>query len=146
MASGSQELVDSLRRRGLRLTAPRRAVCQVLATSPHDHLTAADLAERVAKVLGREVDLATIYRTIDVLEREGHVHHVHFGHGPGVVHMVEGGSHHHLVCEGCGLTEDIPMEELNRLLDGLEDRYGFTAGSTHFALMGRCRRCGPVTP
>lgn len=137
----SQKLVDSLKRSGLRVTAPRRAVCQVLATSHSEHLTAADLGDRVNKVLGRPVDPATIYRTIDVLEREGHVHHVHFGHGPGVVHMVDDSAHHHLVCEQCGHTEDVPMDTLEPLLTGLENRFGFKAGSTHFALMGRCGSC-----
>jgi Fur family ferric uptake transcriptional regulator len=142
----AEALVDSLRERGLRLTAPRRAVCSVLATAHDQHLTAAELGERVEQLLGRAVDPATIYRTIDILEQAGHVHHVHFGHGAGVVHLVEESNHHHLVCERCGRTEDVPMEDLSGLLTGLERRYGFRAGNTHFALLGRCRTCRQAVP
>ncbi|HKX74966.1 MAG TPA: Fur family transcriptional regulator [Acidimicrobiia bacterium] len=141
MPATTDELVDSLRRSGLRVTAPRRAVCHVLASASDELLSATDLAQRVQHVLGRTVDLATIYRTIEVLEREGHVHHVHFGDGPGVVHMVEGSLHQHLVCENCGRTENVPLHELRGLTGGLEERYGFVAGSSHFALMGLCRNC-----
>jgi Fur family ferric uptake transcriptional regulator len=138
----SEALLAALKADGLRLTAARRAVCEVLAASHDDHLTASDLGGRVEEVLGRPVDPSTIYRTIDVLERAGHVHHVHFGHGPGVVHLVEdGGSHHHLVCEVCGRTVDVPLVEVSSLLAGLERKYGFGTGSAHFALMARCASC-----
>lgn len=140
----SDELVASLRSQGLRITAGRRAICGVLAASHLDHLTASDLGARVEQELGKAVDQSTIYRTIDVLEQAGHLHHVHFGHGPGVVHLVEKPDHHHIVCENCGRTEDIPFDEVSRLLQGLEHRFGFRVGSVHFALMGRCVSCTPT--
>lgn len=137
----SDELVASLRDQGLRITASRRAICRVLAASHLDHLTASDLGARVEQEMGRAVDQSTIYRTLDVLEQAGHLHHVHFGHGPGVVHLVDQPDHHHIVCESCGRTEDIPFSEVGRLLEGLEHRFGFRVGSVHFALMGRCVSC-----
>lgn len=139
----SDQLVASLRSKGLRITASRRAICQVLAESHDEHLTAADLGARAEAELGKAVDQSTIYRTIEALEVAGHLHHVHFGHGPGVVHLVEEPEHHHIVCEVCGRTEDIPFTEVSRLLDGLEERYGFRGGSVHFALMGKCTTCDP---
>ncbi|MGH8928004.1 MAG: Fur family transcriptional regulator, partial [Acidimicrobiia bacterium] len=123
----ADRLLASLKESGLRITVARRAVCQVLTEYRDDHLTAVDLHEQVEARTGTRVDPSTIYRTIDVLERAGHLRHVHFGHGPGVVHLVDGG-HHHVVCEICGRTVDLGFGELEALSE-LLDTHGFSMGS-----------------
>ncbi|MGQ0847735.1 MAG: Fur family transcriptional regulator [Actinomycetota bacterium] len=133
----ADRLLDSLRDSGLRITVARRAVCQVLAESHDEHLTAIDLHHQVEVLTGAKVDPSTIYRTIDVLERGGHLCHVHFGHGPGVVHLVDGRRHHHLVCETCGRTVDLGFGELVALSKVL-DTHGFSMGSVHFAIVAQC--------
>jgi Fur family ferric uptake transcriptional regulator len=136
----AERLLASLKVSGMRITNARRAVCQVLAESHDDHLTAADLHERVERLTGSKVDQSTIYRTIDALEQAGHLHHVHFGHGPGVVHLTEGSLHHHVVCESCGRTVDLAQDELASLAKVLEN-HGYKTGSVHFALIARCQTC-----
>ena len=133
-------LLGSLRSSGLRITVARRAVCQVLAEAHDDHLTASDLHQKVEALIGASVDPSTIYRTIDVLETSGHLHHVHFGHGPGVIHLADQGQHHHVVCEKCGRTADLALGELKNL-ETMLDVHGFTMGSVHFAIVARCQRC-----
>ena len=131
----------SLRSSGLRITVARRAVCQVLAEAHDDHLTASDLhREGRSALIGSEVDPSTIYRTIDVLEKAGHLRHVHFGHGPGVVHLIDQGEHHHVVCEKCGRTVDLAIGELENLTAML-GAHGFTVGSVHFAIVAQCENC-----
>jgi Fur family transcriptional regulator, ferric uptake regulator len=134
------ELVDALRRAGLRITAPRRAVCGVLADATEDHLTPKEILERLRERGLGSVDPSTVYRTLDTLSQVGLVHHVHLGHGAGVVHLSGGVEHQHLVCEVCGRVEDIPIDELRPMLAHLESRYGFVADGLHFALSGRCAR------
>lgn len=134
------QLEESVRSSGLRLTEARRAVCRVLAASHDEHLTAADLHSRAEAIGGRRIDPSTIYRTMEALEETGHLHHVHFGHGPGVIHLSDRADHHHLVCEVCGRTEDIPLSELAPMLAEVERRYAFRSDTVHFALQGRCTR------
>jgi Fe2+ or Zn2+ uptake regulation protein len=141
----ADQLLGSLRESGLRITVPRRAVCEVLAAARDEHLTAADLHQRVEQLIGASVDPSTIYRTIDVLEEAGHLHHVHFGHGPGVVHLSEDSRHHHVTCEACGRTVDLDQSELG-VLTPLLSRHGFRAGSVHFALIARCQSCARGAP
>lgn len=131
-------LIDGLRASGLRVTKARAAVCDVLAESHDEHLSAAELHERAERVAGQAIDPSTIYRIIDALESAGHLHHVHLGHGPGVVHLSGSSDHHHLLCEVCGRTVDVPVGEMSDLTRGVEERYGFIADSIHFALVGRC--------
>jgi Fur family ferric uptake transcriptional regulator len=132
------DLIAALRRTGLRLTAPRRAVCTVLAEAHDEHLTISELHRRAEAVAGVGIDPSTVYRTVDALEGAGEVHHVHLGHGPAVVHLSDHSEHHHIVCEVCGRTEDVPLEELRTFVSHLEERFGFAADSVHFALVGRC--------
>lgn len=134
----SDQLLAALRRSGLRVTAARRAVCEVLALAHDEHLTAAGLRERAERAAGRSIDPSTIYRTIEALESAGHLHHVHLGHGPSVVHLRDRLDHHHLVCEVCGRTVDVPLAEFAEAGRLVEERYGFIADSVHFALVGRC--------
>jgi Fur family ferric uptake transcriptional regulator len=133
-------LVASLRASGLRITVARRAVCGVLAEAHDEHLTATDLHAKVEALTGSKVDPSTIYRTIDVLAAAGHLRHVHFGHGPGVVHLIDQGEHHHVVCEKCGRTVDLALGELEDLTAML-GAHGFMVGSVHFAIVAQCENC-----
>lgn len=132
------DLLDALRGAGLRVTAPRRAVCGALVAADGRHLTTAALHELAEERLGASIDISTIYRTVDALEREGLVHHVHLGHGPAVLHLSDHSEHHHLTCHVCGKTIDLPLEDIRGLTEEVGHRYGFEIDSAHFALIGRC--------
>jgi len=143
MASRTEGIMADLRSRGERLTPARRAVVEQLVGAA-GHLSAEDLVERVhATVPG--VHRATIYRTMDVLERLGVVEHTHLGHGRAVYHLAED-IHAHLVCESCGTVVQTSPE----LLAGVErralDQHGFVLRAHHFALVGTCGECAGAGP
>ncbi|MDP8957850.1 MAG: transcriptional repressor [Actinomycetota bacterium] len=140
MRTTSEHLIGALRVAGLRVTLARRVICKVLAEAPEEHLSAADILSRAAQAAG-EIDQSTVYRTLDVLEELGFLHHVHLGHGPGVYHLSKQAEHHHLVCEDCGRAVDIPLEDLGPALERVTLRYGFVPDSLHFAILGRCSDC-----
>ncbi len=143
MATAAEELIDALRAEGLRITAARRSICDVLAAAEGAHLSAADIVERARAGTGPRIDQSTVYRTLDVLEGLGYLHHVHLGHGPGVFHLTRREGHHHLYCERCGRTCDVPLDEITPVLDAIAARHGFTVRGVHFALTGLCRDCEP---
>lgn len=131
-------LIGLLRKEGLKVTGPRRAICSVLTKGDRDHLTASEIRVLAEEELGGPIDLSTVYRTIDALEKAGGVRHVYVAHGPGVVHLDEVFDHHHVTCEVCGKTFDLPIEELSELAHSVEERYGFRADTLRFLLVGRC--------
>jgi Fur family ferric uptake transcriptional regulator len=133
-----QDLIEALRSKGMRVTAPRRAICRVLADPERRHLAVADVQVLAQEVLGAPIDLSTVYRTVDALQEAGAVHHVHLGQGASVIHLSGEGHHHHLVCEVCGRTTDIPLDELGPLAD-LLDRHGYAPATVHFAIVSRCK-------
>ncbi len=135
------DLIGALRGRSLRITKARRAICEVLASSHEEHMSALDILQRAREKAGMAIDQSTVYRTLDVLEDLGYLHHVHLGHGAGVYHLSEESDHQHLVCEQCGVSVEIPLEELAPVLATVTARYGFVAESVHFALVGTCEEC-----
>jgi Fur family ferric uptake transcriptional regulator len=141
MHLSADDLINALRERSLRITRARSAICEVLATSPEEHLSAADILDRAREKAGVKINPSTVYRTLDVLEEFGHLHHVHLGHGAGVYHLSKESDHQHLVCERCGTSVEIPLEELAPALSKVTARYGFVAEGVHFALVGTCRSC-----
>lgn len=136
-----EEMVGLLRAMGQRVTPARRALVEQLV-SAGTHLTADELADRVG-VSGSRAHRATIYRSLDVLERAGVVEHVHLGHGRAVYHLADD-LHQHLVCEACGAVTEAPEGLLAGVARGLSRSHGFEMHPYHFALLGRCQGCREV--
>jgi Fur family ferric uptake transcriptional regulator len=123
---------------GGRVTSARRAVVEVLLESG-GHVSAQELADR-AHERDPSIHLATVYRTLEALERQGVVSHVHLGHSGAVFHLAED-SHYHLYCTECGAVESVPEELFLDALATIERRYGFRPTLSHFAIIGVCARC-----
>lgn len=135
----TEELVDDLRRRGVRITAPRRAVLEALVEAG-SHVTADALHERV-RARHPDVSHSSIYRTMDLLADVGIVTHVHLGHGPAEYHLADE-AHSHLVCNGCGSVTEVDRSVSDPFADAVAERFGFRLDLRHFALTGWCRDCG----
>ncbi len=131
-------LLAALRREGGRLTPARRAVAVALVTGEH-HVTAEELTARV-QAAHPGVNRSPVYRTLEALERQGAVEHVHLGHGRAEFHLAER-RHQHLVCDVCGRVTELPDSVLAPLADRLAADYGFVLRADHFALLGHCTGC-----
>lgn len=137
------KLIDALSGEGYRITNARRAVCEVLASSHDEHLSAADIYSRAKAQTGTRLDRSTVYRTLEALEDSGLLTHSHLGHGPSVYHLAEDGGHQHLVCLRCGKTFTLPEDETRRLVESIARSTGFVLDASHFALSGLCVDCSP---
>lgn len=126
--------VAAMRERGLRLSTARRLILEDLfgADGPVS-------AEYVARRL--QLDVASVYRNLETMERHGLVRHVHLGHGPGLYVLVGHGEREHLYCEGCGAVRTVDPEELDSLRKQVRDQFGFQVRFTHFPIVGLCPRC-----
>jgi Fur family ferric uptake transcriptional regulator len=131
-------MVERMRRSGVRVTAPRRAVVEALVDLG-SHATAEQLHEHV-RSRNPEVSVTSVYRTMDLLARLGLVTHVHLGHGPAEYHLADD-DHSHLVCDGCGAVVELPPQLSAPFAEEVGRRTGFRLELQHFALTGRCARC-----
>ena len=88
----------TLHERGLRMTPQRQLVLDAVRALGHA------TPEQVCTQVQREapaVNITTVYRSLDLLERLGLVRHTHLGHGA-PNYSVHEHEHVHLVCHGCG--------------------------------------------
>jgi Fur family ferric uptake transcriptional regulator len=134
VSNGAPHILEQMRERGERITTPRRAVIELLA-STHEHLTVDDIASRL-HVAHPSIAPSTVYRTLEALQEWGMVEKIHRGQGATFFHLAQ--AHQHLVCEVCGKVSDIPASELDDLAARLRDHYGFELEPSRFALPGRC--------
>lgn len=135
-------LVDALRAAGMRVTRPRRRVCEVVAAHHAEHLTAQAITGR----LDGEVDQSTVYRTLDALEESGVISHTHLGHGPPVFHLADDDPHQHLVCSECGKAVAFDPGLMEGAADAVRRATGFLIDPTHYALGGVCAECAAGRP
>ncbi|MEZ5175271.1 MAG: Fur family transcriptional regulator [Acidimicrobiia bacterium] len=141
----AEDLIAVLRAEGLRITEPRQRVCTVIAERHAQHLTASAIHDAVLEADGGDLDVATVYRTLEVLEAAGAIVHGHIGHGPTVYHLADDADHQHLVCSLCGATTAIAADDIAVLFEGITSQTGFIPDIEHFALSGLCANCAGQT-
>ncbi|MDU0291181.1 transcriptional repressor [Saccharothrix longispora] len=121
----------------MRMTPQRQLVLD--AVRELGHATPEEICRRV-RVTAPAVNITTVYRTLDLLDRLGMVRHTHLGHGA-PNYSVHAHEHVHLVCHRCGRVDEIPCELMSPLGGTLEAEYGFELDASHLALSGTCREC-----
>lgn len=134
------QVATSLRAKGERMTAPRRAVLVALATN-RGHLTMEEVVAEVAQ-FAPQVHRTSVYRALLALSDLGVVQHLHLGHGATTYHLVDAdGGHLHAQCRDCGRIVDLPGDLLTEVALRMGALAGFELDATHVALSGRCQDC-----
>ena len=132
---------DQLRARGLRWTPQRRLILDVLGAT-HGHVTGSEIVER-CRAKDPETTPSTVYRTLDVLEELGYLHHSHGADGREEFHVLPHAEHAHLRCDRCNGSWEITTDEATALVDGLQRSRGFRVHLGHLTVTGVCAACSP---
>lgn len=138
-ASAEPSYVERLRQQGVRVTPQRLIVLEALAA--HSGHIAADEILQWAAARYPAINLATIYRTLDLLISIGLVAQTDFGSGVSYYELVGDVPHHHLVCEHCHAVLEVDADALQPLHEAILREYGFATKTRHLALFGCCRAC-----
>jgi Fur family ferric uptake transcriptional regulator len=137
------QIRDELRVRGLRWTPQRRLILDALAES-RGHVTASEIVER-CRARDPETTPSTVYRTLDVLEDLGYLHHSHGADGREEYHVLPGAEHAHLQCIRCGGSWEVPAAETSGLVGELARSRGFAVDVGHLTIAGTCATCAAAT-
>ena len=138
-------ITDELKKRGLRMTLPRRVIIDTLANSD-TYLSAEDIYHRL-HTEHPGIGLATVYRTLLLFHKLAIVTKLEVGEGRARFELVEEEHHHLLVCEKCykvvkysdfTTREKDGFAELERLV---EDRYHFRINRHVVQYCGICPQC-----
>ena len=137
-------LITALDRSHYRMTAPRRAVARLIADRA-GHFSAADLVKD-ARARRLTIGRATIFRTLDVLADLDLVERIDLPSGEHAYVACEPSHHHHLVCSGCGRSEDIDDAGMRAVVRDVAKRTGFRIDDHRLELFGRCPECLAAEP
>ena len=124
---------------GYRLTAPRRAIVEVIVASPRalEPVDVYDLGRQQYPRLG----LVTVYRTLEKLEELGLVQRVHQPDGCHMYLRATEGHEHLLLCTTCGRAEYFSGDDLTALMGAISARSGFIIEDHWLQLYGLCTDC-----
>ncbi len=137
----AKEVYNRLRQEDFKLTRQRRIIVGCLLKHREEHPSAEELHQIVREELP-DVGLATVYRTLDLLERLDIIRGVNFGDGRTRYELTsELHQHHHLICGTCGVIEEVDEDLLGDVEDRIAQRTGFTIVDHDLKLYGVCLDC-----
>jgi Fur family transcriptional regulator, ferric uptake regulator len=130
--------------RGLKMTGQRRVIARVLSDAD-DHPDVEELYRR-ASVLDERISIATVYRTVRLLEEKGILERRDFGGGRARYEPTEHGHHYHLIDVDSGKVIEFEDAEHERVMQAIAERLGFDLVSLRLELFGRRRDAAAARP
>jgi Fur family ferric uptake transcriptional regulator len=121
--------------RGLKMTGQRRVIARVLSEAA-DHPDVEELYRR-ASALDARISIATVYRTVRLLEEKGILERRDFGGGRARYEATEHGHHYHLIDVETGRVIEFEDAEHLHMMQAVAQRLGFDLVSMRLELFGR---------
>jgi Fur family ferric uptake transcriptional regulator len=121
--------------RGLKMTGQRRLIARVLSEA-EDHPDVEELYRRAA-ALDARISVATVYRTVRLLEEKGILERRDFGGGRARYDPADRGQHHHLIDVDTGKVIEFADPGHEALVREIAARLGFTLIGHRLELFGR---------
>jgi Fur family ferric uptake transcriptional regulator len=114
----------------------------IIAAIAHSetHMSAEEVFAEVRQHT-QATNLATVYRTLEMLWEEGLACRNDLGEGKIVFATQDHGPHTHLVCRMCNRVIEANPGVLAPIGKILENQYGFQADLNHLSIFGECADC-----
>lgn len=142
-SSDEHELKELLKKRGYKFTGQRGAVLGVLVKYSGKHLSTEEIFQFVRDT-NPEIGLATVYRTLTLLERVGLVMKIDLDDGFSRYELArqnEDHRHHHLICSKCGSISEVEVDLLDQLEEQILLKNGFLVKDHRVKFYGLCNHC-----
>ena len=139
LASYLQKLRNIVKKKGLKQSNQRENIVAILFKAKK-HLTPEEILLELKKD-GISMGLATIYRTLSLLEKEGMVNTISFGQ-EGKKYELDRGEHHdHMICIECGKIIEFFDPQMEAIQERIAQKNGFKILSHQMNLYGLCPDC-----
>lgn len=138
-----QEIRDLLKCRGYKFTGQRNAVLDVLVKYGGKHLSTEEIHNHVREN-HPEVGIATVYRTLTLLEKLKLVEKLDLDDGFSRYELArnkEDHRHHHLICNSCGSISEVEEDLLDTLEEQILKKNGFLVTDHRVKFYGLCVKC-----
>lgn len=132
-----------VRSRGLKMTRARELVFREILSAPGVHPNADDIRRRLQSKK-KDVGLATIYRTLNLLVRSGLVTAVDLGEGHSHFEPEwKETAHGHLICLSCGRVQEFAQAGIQDAVKRIGEEKGYRLDKFSLQVFGYCRACEP---
>src|ERR1700741_4749561 len=141
-AEPSGHLQNALRQRGIRLTRQRRVILQVMDAA-EQHLDVDQILARAQKI-DSGVHLVTVYRTIDLLKKQGLIDELDLLHLRGDRHYYETHGprdHIHVACLRCGKVREFESRLYEQLKEQIARDFEMQVTVSRTEVGGICNDC-----
>lgn len=132
-----------LKEKGYKLTPQRRATLETFTENQGRHLSPEDVFMLVRKKCP-EIGIATIYRTLQLLEQLGVINKLSFNDGCSRYELSgseEDHHHHHLICITCGDVQEVEEDLLEHLEKKIKEKNNFEVINHRVKFFGYCSKC-----
>lgn len=130
------DVVDALRRGGMRVTPQRVAIAEYMRST--DTHPAVEEVHRAIRRQHPAVSLSTVYNTLELLRDQGLVCEIRMASGSRYDGRDK--AHINLVCVNCGRIEDLDGPLVEALRSGIAAASDYAVNDC-LDLRGRCGRC-----
>jgi len=130
-----------LKKNSLKYTVQREVILETLYNSDI-HLTPESLHQLIQeKYPDLKTGIATVYRTLTLLEESGMVTSLSFG-AQGKKYELGTKKHHdHLICTACGSITEFVDEEIEKRQQKITQELGFKMSDHSMQIYGICKKC-----
>ncbi len=135
------EASQAIRDAGGRFTTQRRIIIELLQ-DVHEHLDA-EMLYRKAHARDASISLATVYRTLHVLEQNGLMEHRYLDHTHErkVYEPATAEEHYHFTCRRCKRVIEFETQQVARIKAALEVGLGVQVNHACLCIEGLCYTC-----
>ena len=135
------EFTELLKRNNLKYTKQREIILECLYNN-NEHLTPELLHDLIQeKFPDIKVGIATVYRTLSLLEDSKMVTSISFG-AAGKKYELDNKRHHdHMICTHCGTIIEFVDDDIERLQEEVARKFNFKITTHTMQIYGTCQAC-----
>ena len=143
MSIDMADLRRRFREKQYKVTPQRQKILQTFINNQEKHLSAEDVYS-LLQVDSPDIGLATVYRSLEMLEELGFLHRIEFGDGKSRYELATGDSshaHHHLICLSCGTVLEFGDDLMETLESFVSRTADFEITDHQVKFYGYCSQC-----
>ena len=137
------DLRRRFREKHYKVTPQRQKILLTFAAHQEKHLCAEEVYELLQEE-SPDIGLATVYRSLEMLEELGFLHRIEFGDGKSRYEMATGDSphaHHHLICLSCSKVLEFGDDLMETLESFVSRTADFEITDHQVKFYGYCSEC-----
>jgi Fur family ferric uptake transcriptional regulator len=140
MKNGVRKFQDFIQKYNLLWSTERKIIAEQVFDN-HFHFTADDLFIQLNKK-GKKISRATVYRTLNLLEKSGLLSKIQMQDGKHLYEHIYGHEHHdHLICQKCGKMIEFYSQDIENLQTQIASENGFIMTGHSLKIYGFCAEC-----